>query len=198
METDKDKPPEFVAESLTGAPELAVPLGRLTELLEPASVPAGSLERLMLEVAEPPLRYAPFFDRLSELWDLSERDVRGLLERTRDTRAWRRAPLPGLELVRIQGGPRIEGTEAYLARFAPGMTFPPHSHNGREDVLILEGSYTDDHGKIFRSGDVHVMEAGGEHSFTIAPDEACVAAAVHHGIRFRSLGMRVLAKLFGS
>ena len=35
-------------------------------------------------------------------------------------------------------------------------------------------------------------------TFTIARDEPCVAAAVHRGIRFRSLSMRVLAKLFGS
>ncbi len=197
MTTHDDKPAESAADVLDGEPELATSLGRLTELFDPASVPAGSLERLMLAVAEPPLRYAPFFDRLSELWDLPESEVRSLLERTRDKRSWRRAPLPGLELVRVEGGPRIRGEQAYLARFAPGMTFPSHGHQGHEDVLILEGSYTDNHGVLFRSGDVHSMEAGGEHSFTIAPGEPCVAAAVHRGIRFRSLGMRVLAKLFG-
>jgi ChrR Cupin-like domain len=197
MASDDDKPPEFVAEALAEQPDLALPLGQLTELLDPASVPAGSLERLMIEVSQAPLRYAPFFDRLSELWDLPESDVRGLLERTRDKQSFRRAPLPGLELIAVRGGPRIAGTEAYLARFAAGMTFPTHSHHGHEDVLILEGSYTDHEGKVFRAGDVHAMEAGGEHSFTIGPDEPCIAAAVHRGIRFRSLGMRVLAKLFG-
>jgi putative transcriptional regulator len=197
MTEPKGSVPEFVAETVADEPELELPLGRLPELFEPASVPAGSLERLMIEVAEPPLRYAPFFDRLSALWDLPESDVRGLLERSRHKSGWERAPLPGLELMKVQGGPRIQGTEAYLARFAPGMTFPKHSHHGHEDVLILEGSYTDDSGKVFRSGDVHTMEAGGEHAFTIGRDEPCVAAAVHRGIRFRSLGMRLLAKLFG-
>jgi len=197
MNNGAHKPPEFVSETLADEPELGAPIGRLTELLDPANVPAGSLERLMLEVSEPPLRYAPFFDRLSELWDLPESDVRGLLQRSRDKSAWNRAPLPGLELIKVKGGPRIAGTEAYLARFAPGLTFPTHSHHGHEDVLIIEGSYTDDRGVVFRSGDVHSMEGGGEHSFTIARDEPCIAAAVHRGIRFRSLGMRVLAKLFG-
>lgn len=191
MTTDNDNPDELDDE---GAAES---LARMTELFEPASIPAGSLERLMLAVAEPPLRYAPFFERLSELWDLPESGVRAVLERTRDKREWRRAPLAGLELVSVQGGPRIQGTDAYLARFAPGMTFPQHSHQGHEDVLILEGSYTDNHGVRFRSGDVHSMAAGSEHAFTISPDEPCVAAAVHRGIRFRSLSMRVLAKLFG-
>lgn len=197
MTTADDTPPEFAADALAAEPELAASLGRLTELFEPASIPAGSLERLMLAVAEPPERYAPFLERLTALWDLPEGEVRTLLARLRDKQSFRRAPLAGLELMRVEGGPRIRGTEAYLARFAPGMTFPTHSHHGHEDVLILEGSYTDNHGVLFRSGDVHSMAAGGEHSFTIAPDEPCVAAAVHRGIRFRSLGMRVLAKLFG-
>jgi anti-sigma factor ChrR (cupin superfamily) len=197
MTHENGRPPELVSEALAEEPGLEAPLGRLTELLDPASVPAGSLERLMIEVSQPPLRYAPFFERLTELWDLSEADVRQLFERSRDSRAWRRAPLPGLELISIQGGPRIAGTEAYLARFAAGMSFPTHSHHGHEDVLILEGSYTDSAGKLYRSGDVHSMDGGSEHAFTIAPDEPCVAAAVHRGIRFKSLGLRVLAKLFG-
>jgi quercetin dioxygenase-like cupin family protein len=196
LATDDDRLPEFAADALAEEPELVAPLGALSELLDPASIPAGSLERLLIEVAEPPLRYAPFFERLAALWDLPEGDVRGLLEGSRDKKNWRKAPLPGLELITVHGGPGIQGTEAYLARFAPGMTFPAHGHFGHEDVLLLEGSYTDDQGKVFRSGDVHTMEAGGEHSFTIAPDEPCVAAAVHRGIRFRSLGMRLLAKLF--
>lgn len=194
-EPTKDPGAPF-SDILADEPELAEPVGRLVELFEPASVPAGSLERLMLEVAAPPLRYAPFFERLAELWDLPESDVRGVLERSRDERQWSRAPLPGLALIKVAGGPRIRGTEAYLARFAPGLTFPAHAHRGHEDVLILEGSYTDDRGQVFRSGDVHSMEGGSEHAFTIAPDEPCVAAAVHRGIRFRSLGMRVLATLF--
>src|SRR3954471_22521738 len=165
MATSDDKAPAFAAEVLAEEPELVAPLGRLTELLEPASVPAGSLERLMIEVSQAPLRFAPFFERLAELWDLPESDVRGLLERTRDKQNFRKAPLPGLELMAVHGGPRIAGAEAYLARFAPGMTFPAHGHRGHEDVLILEGSYTDHAGRVFRSGDVHSMDAGGEHSF---------------------------------
>jgi len=191
------KPPEFVGDVLLDEPGLGVPVERLPELLEPVDVSPGGLERLMSAVAEAPLRYAPFFERLSNLYDLSEADVRALLERSRDAAAWRRAPLPGLELLNVDGGPKLAGTHAYLARFAAGMKFPKHRHAGKEDVLILEGSYTDSSGTVYRSGDVHHMDGETEHAFTIAVDEPCVAAAVHHGIRFSSLGMRVLAKLFG-
>jgi len=162
----------------------------------PQSALARGAARLSDAVAELPLRYAPFFARLGELYDLPEREVRALLERARDAGAWKRAPLPGLELITVHGGPRIAGNEAYLARFAPHMKFPKHRHRGHEDVLILEGSYTDSSGKVFRSGDVHTMSADSEHSFTI-DGEPCVAAAVHRGIRFDSLVLRALAKWFG-
>jgi putative transcriptional regulator len=192
-----DRSAEFVDETLAEVPELAASLGRMTELLDPVTVPAGSLERLMRGVAEPPLRYAPFFERLCELWDLSEGAVRALLQRSRNEKAWKRAPLRGLELIKVDTGPRIAGAEAYLARFAPGLTFPTHSHQGHEALLILEGSYTDDRGVVFRSGDLHVMHGGTSHAFTIARGEPCVAAAVHHGIRFRALGLRLVVWLFG-
>lgn len=191
------KPPEFVDDVLVDEPALGGPIARLPELLEPVAVSPGGLERLMAAVAEPPLRYAPFFERLSNLYDLSEADVRALFERSRSPEAWRRAPLPGLELLTVEGGPKLARTHAYLARFAAGMKFPKHRHDGHEDVLILEGSYTDSSGVVYRSGDVHHMDGASEHAFTIAEDEPCVAAAVHRGIRFSSLGMRVLAKLFG-
>ena len=193
-----DSIPAFVSEALAEEPGLEPALiDRLPELLAPADVPAGALGALLAEVEAPPLRYAPFFDRLSELWDLPEPELMAVFEKSRDKRAWRKPPLPGLELMRIRGGPRTEGAELYLARFAPGMRFPKHRHLGHEEVLILEGHYTEGTtGRVYRSGDVHFMEADGAHDLLIAKDEPCVAAAAHHGIEFSSVFMRVLAKLF--
>jgi anti-sigma factor ChrR (cupin superfamily) len=93
--------------------------------------------------------------------------------------------------------PRSGAGEAYLARFAAGVRFPAHRHQGHEDVLLLEGSYTDASGNVYRSGDLHHMDAGSLHHFDIARDEPCVAAAVHHGIEFSSVLLRLLAKFFG-
>jgi hypothetical protein len=50
---------------------------------------------------------------------------------------------------------------------------------------------------VYTSGDVHHMAPGSEHTFRIAPDEPCIAAAVHHGIRYSSAWLRVLARFFG-
>lgn len=196
--TDRDDElPEFVREALDDGPtDGAAELGRLPELLSPLAPGERGLGRLMQAVAEPPLRYAPFFDRLGRLWDLPEARVVQVLERSRDEREWRRAPLPGLKLLRLDGGPRAADANCYLAHFAPGLTFPEHRHRGHESVLLLEGSYTDRTGKVFRSGDAHEMGEGSEHGFVVAADEPCIAAACHHGIEFSSRFLQLLARLF--
>jgi hypothetical protein len=194
--TDRDQElPEFVREALDdGVVDGAADVQRLPELLSPAAVPSGALGRLMQAVAEPPLRYAPFFDRLGRLWDLPEARVVEVLERSRDESEWRLAPLPGLKLLRLTGGPRAADANCYLAHFAPGLTFPEHRHRGHESVLLLEGSYTDRTGRVFQSGDMHEMGEGSEHGFVVAPDEPCIAAACHHGIEFSSRFLQLLAR----
>lgn len=189
--------PEFVREALDeGHVDGAADVGRLPELLSPLAPGGGALGRLMQAVAEPPLRYAPFFERLGHLWDLPEARVVEVLERSRSDREWRRAPLPGLKLLRLTGGPRAADANCYLAHFAPGLTFPEHRHRGHESVLLLEGSYTDRTGHVFRSGDLHEMGEGSEHGFVVASDEPCIAAACHHGIEFSSRFLQLLARLF--
>jgi anti-sigma factor ChrR (cupin superfamily) len=194
---DTKQVPDFVREAIADEPALArEPMARLPELLAPVAFSPSARDRLLAAVELPPLRYAPYYDRLARLWELPEVQVVELLSRAAEPKAWRRPPLPGLELLPI---PRPEGRagDAYLARFAAGMRFPPHRHEGYEEVLLLEGSYSDGSGATFRSGDVHRMEAGSVHEFQIAPDEPCIAAALHHGIRFSSVWLRLLAKFFG-
>jgi quercetin dioxygenase-like cupin family protein len=189
--------PEFVREALEEeSVDGVAAVARLPELLSPVAPGAEGLGRLMQAVSEPPLRYAPFYDRLGQLWDLSEDSVVAVLERSRDDREWRRAPLPGLKLLRLEGGPRASSATCYLAHFAPGLSFPEHRHKGHESVLLLEGSYTDRGGTVYRSGDAHEMGEGSEHGFVVAPDEPCIAAACHHGIEFTSRFLQILARLF--
>ena len=174
--TDRDDElPEFVREALDDGPtDGAAELGRLPELLSPLAPGERGLGRLMQAVAEPPLTYAPFFDRLGRLWDLPEARVVQVLERSRDEREWRRAPLPGLKLLRLDGGPRAADANCYLAHFAPGLTFPEHRHRGHESVLLLEGSSCFAHLELARARalrharpehvakiDAHVLDARG-------------------------------------
>jgi len=187
--------PEFVSEALAAGEPVPPEVHRLPEFLAPIAPSGAGLARLMQEVAEPPLRYAPFFERISRLWEMPEPEVERVLERSRSKEAWLRAPLPGLRLLRV--GERGEGRDdRYLAHFAKGMRFPVHRHRGHEAVLLLEGSYTDRGGTVFRSGDLHEMSDGSEHAFVVAPDEPCIAAVRHHGLEFSSRWVRLLARFF--
>jgi quercetin dioxygenase-like cupin family protein len=194
MKKEPNSEPEFVKELALEAPELASSLERLPELLPDAEVPAGGRERLLADVSELPLRYAPFFDALGSLWDLGEDEVRAELTRSKDSDEWRWAALPGIRLFDVRGGPRTASAHVRLVRFAAGMRFPAHRHKGHERVFILEGSYADSSGTVYRSGDLHEMSEGSEHGFVVDAHEPCVAAVVEHGREFRSIFLRVFAK----
>jgi anti-sigma factor ChrR (cupin superfamily) len=194
-----DREPEFVREALGSeevSPEVLEALHALPELLREVPSPLGR-ERLLSATAEPVRRYAPFFDRLSELWDMPEPELEQLFERAAQRSAWRRPGLPGVSLIDVRGGPRRQGADLKLARFAPGMRFPAHRHLGLEMVLVLEGSFRDVSGTVVRAGDLQTMAPGSEHSFRADPREPCIAASVQFGIEFTGVALRWITRLLG-
>jgi len=200
--------PEFVREALEGgasgldASEAIQALELLAEV--PPAEAAWSrgaarpdnAARLLWEISRQPLRYAPFFDRLSALWDLSESDVRAVLARSADARAWQRPMYPGIALFELAGGPRTRGHAVKLVRFAPGLRFPRHRHAGDESVLVLEGSYTDSAGCHVGPGDLQEMSAGSEHALRVARPEPCVAAIVEYRLEFTGFVLGRLQRWF--
>jgi quercetin dioxygenase-like cupin family protein len=163
----------------------------------PTSPSAAARARLLAAIDEPPLRYAPFYARVAELFDLPEETVERELARLKDPRTWQFAGLPGVHNVAVRGGPRVRSAETLLVRFAPGTYFPKHHHTGHEQVFVLEGSYTDSHGVEHRAGELREWPAGTEHSFNVAKSEPCIFASVVFGRRFDSWGLRALAKILG-
>jgi predicted ChrR family anti-sigma factor len=195
--------PDFALEALEGTDpteqqELLEVVQRLPEAFPADAAPAALRARLLEATARAPERYAPFTRRLSELYDISREDTRRLLERSADSRAWKASGLPGIKKLPVAAGPRRAAVQCYLVTFAAGSRFPEHHHDGLETVLLLAGSYTESGGRVYSTGDVHVMEPGTAHSFVIAKDEDCVAATVLHGkLNFRSLPLRWLARILG-
>jgi predicted ChrR family anti-sigma factor len=195
--------PDFALEALEGtAPteqrELLEVVHRLPEALPQGGGPAAVRARLLEETSRAPERYSPFTRTLSELYDLPRDDIRALLKRSADPSAWRHSGLPGIKKLPVKAGASRRGAQTYLVKFAAGVRFPEHHHDGLETVLIMAGSYTESGGKQYDTGDIHLMEPGTAHSFTIAKDEDCVAATLlHGGLNFRSLPLRVLARLLG-
>jgi anti-sigma factor ChrR (cupin superfamily) len=188
--------PSFIADM---ADELAdderAAVSELHQLLEPFSPASALATRLALEIEALPLRYAPFYRRLGEVWDLPVEAVVSVLERARSPEAWRKTALPGLRLLDVEGGERVHGADVHLVRFSPGMRFPKHRHPGDEALFVLEGSYRDSSGRVVGPGDLHAMPAGSEHGFVVARSEPCVAASVQRGREFTGWLIRFLARV---
>lgn len=205
----EDTQPEFALEALEGTDptergELLAAVHRLPEALPLGVSSAAVRARLLEATSRPPERYAPFTRTLSELYDVSRDEARALLVQSADPKAWRRSGLPGIKKLPVKAGVSRSGAQSYLVTFAAGTHFPEHHHEGLETVLLLSGSYTEHlapppgPGRAYVTGDIHLMEPGTAHSFTIAPDEDCVAATLlHGGLNFRSLPLRLLARLLG-
>lgn len=59
---------------------------------------------------------------------------------------WVPSPSPGVDrrmLFRV-GGEVARATS--IVRYAPGSAFPRHTHTGGEEILVLEGTFQDEHG----------------------------------------------------
>ena len=199
----EDLHPDFAVEALEGADEveqrdLLEVVHRLPEALPAIGGPPALRARLLEETSRAPERYAPFTRTLSELYDLPCEDIRALLERCAQPGAWKVSGLPGIKKLPVRAGAGRRGAQTYLVKLAAGVRFPEHHHDGLETVLIMAGSYTESSGKVYATGDIHLMEPGTAHSFTIAKDEDCIAATLlHGGLNFRSLPLRLLARMLG-
>jgi anti-sigma factor ChrR (cupin superfamily) len=155
------------------------------------------LARLEATLSQPPHRYAPFFARAAELFDLPESDVIAQLARLKDPGSWAFAGLPGIAKVKVTGGPRVAEAETLFVRFSPGVRFPEHQHVGLERVLVLEGSYEDSNGVLHRAGELREWPSETAHSFRVGK-ETCIFASVVFGRRFSSWPLRALARVLGS
>jgi anti-sigma factor ChrR (cupin superfamily) len=136
--------------------------------------------RLLDDVRRAPLRYAPFYDRLKDLFDLDEPALLAVLERSLEPSAWE-PYMPGAHAFHLQAGPLVAGADAGLVRMKAGLVFPSHVHLGDETALVLEGSYRESTGRVYQAGDVHAMAAGSRHAYDVLPGSPLVFAVVLHG-----------------
>ena len=66
-----------------------------------------------------------------------------------DTNAmeWQPSPAPGIWRKRLElHGPAESGRVTSLVRFDPGAQFPEHGHPEGEEILVLDGTFSDEHG----------------------------------------------------
>lgn len=78
-----------------------------------------------------------------KLRHLSPGDGQRLAIDTRRSTDWRPGLVPGLRVLPLAG----YGSEhTALVDWAPGTRFSPHRHAGGEEILVLEGVFSDEHG----------------------------------------------------
>jgi hypothetical protein len=178
--------------------------GALSDIVEleaahfrlPDSMLTLAPESLRRFVSGAPHRYAPFFRRAAELFDLSENDVIANLARLGDARNWKWSGLPGVTMLVVRGGPAVGSAMTRLFRIDPGGLFPRHQHLGEERVLVLEGRYEDSKGMVHRAGELREWPAGSDHYLKAEGSSPCILACVADGWRFDEWWLRALAKIF--
>ena len=187
--------PTFVSEALEVNDTLSSDVALLEDLLvgvattSGISTPSPSAKTRLVSVASAgAMRYAPFFSKLCELFDLSRDAVLRLCERSLDERQWVEGPHPSVGLMHVGGGERVAGADVGLVRMPSAFPWPNHRHFGEERALLLEGSYVDDQGKLYRPGDFHEMPADSQHSFFVRSPNRLVLAVVLFG------GFEILAE----
>jgi anti-sigma factor ChrR (cupin superfamily) len=77
-----------------------------------------------------------------KLWQFMPGDTESVRIDTRRA-AWRPGLVPGLSVLPLHSH---EGIDTALVRWAPHTRFQPHRHPGGEEILVLEGVFSDEGG----------------------------------------------------
>ena len=63
-----------------------------------------------------------------------------------DENEWVSSPMPGVERKMLDRIGKEVARATTIVRFAPGSAFSPHTHDGGEEYLVLEGTFQDENG----------------------------------------------------
>ena len=89
--------------------------------------------------------------------------------------------VPGVAVHNVLGSRRQKtGDRLYLLKAKAGMKMPPHSHNGEEWTLILQGGYSED-GVSYQRGDLHIENDSATHAPHINDGEDCICLVMTQG-----------------
>ena len=64
-----------------------------------------------------------------------------------------------------------------LIKMDPGTSVPLHSHNGKEYILVLDGSFCDEYGE-YNKGDMQINDQKIKHNPTACNSDGCVCLSI--------------------
>lgn len=146
--------------------DLRASLGLLPFSLQPKTPPDSVKDRLMQRVRQD----SPGVSRPASM----------PLQLDFDSLQWEATGQPGVDRHLLRHD-ESSHTSVYLARLAPGASFPDHRHPGGEDCFVLRGRIRDSRGE-FGPGDFMYYGPGTVHSDLMATGEdPCILFVVSHG-----------------
>ena len=73
--------------------------------------------------------------------------------------------------------PLSENESAKLIKMDPGAKVPLHSHNGKEYILVIDGSFCDEYGE-YSKGDLQINDSKIRHTPVACNDSGCVCLTI--------------------
>ena len=77
----------------------------------------------------------------------------------------------------FQGIPFSSSNAVKLIKMDPGTSVPLHSHNGKEYILVLDGSFCDEYGE-YNKGDMQINDQKIKHNPTACKSNGCVCLSI--------------------
>jgi len=91
---------------------------------------------------------------------------------------WVASPAPGVERVMLDRIGAEVARATSLVRYLPHARFPSHRHDGGEEILVLEGEFTDEHGR-YPAGTYLRNPVGSCHSPAVGEKGATIFVKLH-------------------
>ena len=135
--------------------------------------------RLLASAVRP--GWEPWTNRVAQLWDLSAEQVEGEFRRAGFPREWEPSPVPQVDAFHLEGGPATTGADVGLVRIPSGYSFPPHSHSGTEEYVVLQGVMRFSDGHREYPGDRVRHDSSVTHSY-VAEGDVVVAIVMRGGL----------------
>jgi len=74
--------------------------------------------------------------------------------------------------------PKIDDKdELKLIKMDPGASVPVHSHGGKEYILVLKGSFSDEYGE-YKKGDIQINDQQIKHTPVACDKDGCICLAI--------------------
>ena len=91
---------------------------------------------------------------------------------------WVDSPIAGVQRMMLDRIGDEVARATSLVRYAPNSSFPEHSHGGGEEILVLSGTFADEHGE-YPQGSYLRNPIGTSHSPKIGPEGATIFVKLH-------------------